>query len=334
MAAVLTLPRTPFLSRSMSTPNAKPSATVIWVVSDGRRGIENQALGLAEAVADRLDTPCRIERVVIRKGGFVALPAASRPALWIGCGRAAVALARKHRQIFPETYFVYVQDPRGRHNQFDLIIAPDHDRLARSNAVSMIGSPNRISRAKLEAGRAQFAARIDALPAPRAAVLIGGTSKRYTVTPAIADYLEQRLDDLLARDISLMVTVSRRTPDAVRDRLAARFAGHDRVWFFDGEGENPYFAFLAAADWIFVTEESTNMLLEAGSTGAPVYVLPMAGDPGKFARLHAALEGRDITRPYLGRLERWTYTPLDETGRMADILLQRWQGARTLEETA
>ncbi|WP_203291895.1 mitochondrial fission ELM1 family protein [Maricaulis parjimensis] len=323
----------------MSTPNAEPHTPTIWVVSDGRRGIENQALGLAEAVSDALGGVFQIERVVVHKGGLVALPAASHPDIWIGCGRAAIPLARKHRRIFPDTFFVYVQDPRGHYGEFDLIIAPDHDRLKRPNAISMIGSPNRISRAKLDEGRAEFAAQIDALPAPRAAVLIGGASKRFKVTPQIADYLEQRLDDLLALDVSLMLTVSRRTPDAIRDRLAERFADRERVWFFDGDGPNPYFAFLAAADWIFVTEESTNMLLEAGATGAPVYVLPMAGDPGKFARLHAALEGRDITRPYLGRLDRWTYAPLAETGRMAQALIRRWRAdqpavAKRIEETA
>lgn len=322
------------LSRSMSMMDTKTPATTIWIVSDGRRGIENQALGLAEAVAARLASPCQIERVVIRKGGLVALPAASRPDLWIGCGRAAIKLARKHRTIFPDAFFVYVQDPRHRHDVFDLIIAPEHDRLERRNAVSMIGSPNRIARARLDEDRARFADRIEALPGPRAAVLIGGASKRYKVTPKIADYLEARLAHLLDQDVSLMVTVSRRTPDTIRARLADRFASHDRVWFFDGEGENPYFAFLAAADWIFVTEESTNMLLEAGATGVPVYVLPMAGDPGKFARLHAALESRGITRPYLGRLDTWTYEPLAETGRMADMLLARWPGHAAHKESA
>ena len=38
-----------------------PSERLCWVVSDGRRGIENQALGLAEAIADR--TPMRILRL-------------------------------------------------------------------------------------------------------------------------------------------------------------------------------------------------------------------------------------------------------------------------------
>ncbi|WP_300545574.1 mitochondrial fission ELM1 family protein [Maricaulis sp.] len=311
-------------------PNAiatDPHQATIWVVSDGRRGIENQALGLAEAVAGKLDRPVGIERVMVRRDGFVTLPAAASPDLWIGCGRAAVKVARKHRRIFPDTFFVYVQDPRTRHDIFDLIVAPDHDRLKRDNAMAMIGSPNRISREKLDEGRARFAARIEALRGPRAAVLIGGASKRFKVTEEIAVYLERRLDHLLGRGLSLMVTVSRRTPDRIRARLAKRLAGQDRVWFFDGDGDNPYFAFLAAADWIFVTEESTNMLLEAAATGAPVYTLPMAGRPGKFARLHAALEGYGAIRPYLGDLDRWTYPPLDETNRMAAALIARWRMA-------
>lgn len=309
----------------MSKPAKNPAAPVCWVVTDGRRGIENQALGLAEAVAAQLDRPLHIERVTVRQDGFVALPPDSQPDLWIGCGRAAIPVARQHGGIFPACTFVYVQDPRRRYDAFDLVIAPEHDRLRRSNAIATIGSPNRISRAALDAGAAQFRDRIDSLPQPRAAVLIGGDSGRFKLTARIADYLEQRIGFLVENRIGVMLTVSRRTPAAVRRRLHARFDDEARVWFHDGEGDNPYFAFLAAADWIFVTEESTNMLVEAAATGTPVYVLPMEGRPGKFSRLHAALEGRDAVRPFLGELERWSYPPLRETERVARLLVARWQ---------
>ena len=309
----------------MSEPSQSPREFTIWVVSDGRRGIENQALGLAEAVTRALGVGTRIERVTVRKDGFVTLPAASHPDLWIGCGRAAVKVARKHRGIFPDTFFVYVQDPRGRYDTFDLIVAPEHDRLERSNVLTMTGSPNRITQAQLDAARAHFCERIDTLPSPRAAVLIGGASKRFRVTPEIGDYLEHRIAGLVDRGLGVMVTVSRRTPEDVRQALAARFGDDPRVWFFDGEGENPYFAFLAAADWIFVTEESTNMMLEAAATGRPVYLLAMAGKPGKFSRLHAALEARGSVRPFLGELDSWTAPPLAETDRIARELVERWK---------
>ncbi|MEP3073224.1 mitochondrial fission ELM1 family protein [Maricaulis sp.] len=311
----------------MSEPSSTLPPLTIWVVSDGRRGIENQALGLAEAVARELDNPTRIERVTVRKDGFVTLPANSHPDLWIGCGRAAVAEARRHRRVFADCFFVYVQDPRGHYSSFDLIVAPAHDRLRRDNALSMIGSPNRIAASQLDEARARFADEIDALPAPRAAVLIGGASKRYRMTPKIGRYLEERIAGLLDQGVGVMATVSRRTPDTIRKRLAERFGSDPRVWFFDGEGDNPYFAFLAAADWIFVTEESTNMILEAATTGKPVYLLAMDGKPGKFSRLHAALTAQGVLRPFLGTLETWTYPPLDETRRMAHAVIDRWQPA-------
>src|SRR5690606_26190642 len=114
----------------------------------------------------------------------------------------------------------------------------------------------------LAAAKTTFAARLDALPGPRAAVLIGGPSKRFRMDGATQDYLRHRIADLRGMGLSLMITVSRRTPKALAARLKADFAGDAHVWLFDGEGDNPYFAFLAGADWIFVTEDSTNMMTE------------------------------------------------------------------------
>ena len=86
----------------------------IWVVSDGRIGMENQALGLAEAV-QRL-TPATITVKRIRwRGAFDKLPSALKaswmldpssdavvpapgegwPDLWIATGRAVVHAARR-----------------------------------------------------------------------------------------------------------------------------------------------------------------------------------------------------------------------------------------------
>ena len=304
-----------------------PPLYTIWVVSDGRRGIENQALGLAEAVSEQLDRPVTIHRVIVRKDRYVTLPSSAAPDLWIGCGRAAIPLARKHAQIFPGAYFVYVQDPRGRYDDFDLIIAPDHDRVRKGHTLTMVGSPNRIRQSQLDAASDQFADQIENLSEPRAAILIGGDSKRFKLSTEIADYLIERLEGLVKQDVSLMITVSRRTSADVQKRLAETFKDRPGVWFYNGEGANPYFAFLAAADWIFVTEESTNMLVEAATVGKPVYALPMQGTPGKFGYLHAALEGHGALRPYLGHLERWTYPRLAETERMAQLLIKNWQAA-------
>lgn len=297
-----------------------PSERTCFVVSDGRRGIENQALGLAEAVA-RL-TPLRIMPVHVPRSGRLPDPGLIAPELWIGCGRAAVRASEMHRKAYPDAVMVYVQHPREGMKRFDLIVPPRHDRVVGPNVFPIIGSPNRITPERLAEAGAAFAERAADLPAPRAAVLVGGDSKHHRFTPEVAAYLLDRLAWLRSRGVSLMITVSRRTPDDFTAALAHRFARDDGVWLHQGDGANPYFAFLHFADWILVTEDSTNMLTEAASTGRPVFRLPLDGDAGKFKRLYGELEATDAVHPFLGRLERWDYTPLHETGRAARRVLE------------
>lgn len=300
------------------------------VVSDGRRGIENQALGLAEAVS-RL-TPLSIDPLHLPRTGAVASPHGAGVDLWIGCGRAAVRAAPVHRRAWPDARFVYVQDPRQNAALFDLIIAPRHDRVRAPNVFEIIGAPNRISPEKLQGGMETFRERLGALPGPRAAILIGGDSKHHRFTDQTCADLLETIKRIRAQAGSVMITPSRRSPAAFRAALAERFAGAGDVWLHDEDGPNPYFAFLGAADWICVTEDSTNMLCEAASTGKPVYRLPVDGEPGKFQRLYAGLEGAGAVRPFLGRLERWTYQALDETHRAAQATVELLGARTTLSE--
>ena len=72
---------------------------------------------------------------------------------------------------------------------------------------------------------------------------------------------------------------------AARALMTARLR-HLPGMIWNGEGPNPYFAFLAGADYILVTEDSTNMATEAASTGKPVFVLKMDGHSLKFRLFH------------------------------------------------
>ena len=119
------------------------------------------------------------------------------------------------------------------------------------------------------------------------------------------------------------MTFSRRTPEPAKradERPPAPPAGHV-IW--DGQGGNPYFAFLAAADYILVTEDSTNMATEAASTGKPVFVLKMDGSSLKFRLFHEELERQGAARPYGGAFHGWTYEPVNETDRAAREVLAR-----------
>lgn len=298
------------------------------VVSDGRRGIENQALGLAEALARR--TALQLLPIHVPRTGSAPDPGPLQPEVWIGCGRAAVRAAAAHRRSWRDALFVYVQKPRAQIELFDLIVAPRHDRMRGPTVFPILGSPNRVTADQLQDGAEAFRDRLNDLPSRRAAVLIGGDSKHHRFTDAACAHVLDRLEQIRAQGAALMITVSRRTPPAMVEQVRARYADQADVWLHDGDGPNPYFAFLAAADWIIVTEDSTNMLTEAASTGTPVYRLGVDGDPGKFRQLYAGLEGAGAVRPYLGRLERWSYEPLDETDRAAQRVLEILRARRDI----
>jgi len=332
----------------------KKPPLIIWAISDGRAGIEAQAVGLAEAVAREARVQGIEAAIEIKRVGWTGrvgrLPwwlnwfprrwltpqsdiTAPWPDLWIAAGRATLPLSiRAKRWSGGKTYVVQIQDPRVPPQMFDLVIPPKHDRLSGDNILSITGSPHRVTVARLASEYEAFRAQLDDLPHPRVAVLLGGKSKAFDLPVERAAQMAHQIQIPLEQDGgSLLMTFSRRTPEPARALLTARLR-HLPGMVWDGEGPNPYFAFLAAADYILVTEDSTNMATEAASTGKPVFILKMEGSSLKFRLFHEELERQGAARPYGGAFHGWTYEPVDETGRAAREVLARMRGETVSED--
>lgn len=313
--------------------NATALQNVSWVITDGRAGMLNQARGLAEAVGLPVvpktvhpRPPWTLLPVTLWPAPFAALGQDSDrltppwPRLAIGCGWRSIpyVLAIK-RASQGRTFTVQLQDPRIDPKHFDLVLPPEHDGLSGPNVIPIVGSPNAVTRAKLEGAAKEWAAQFSNLPTLRVAALIGGASKSHRFADDDARQLAAQLKSLAMQGIGVMATTSRRTGETQTRIIREALAGTN-AYVWDSEGENPYFGLLALADAILVTCESTNMAVEAAATGKPVYIVDIPGGDPKFDRLHASLRARGITRPFAGKIEQWTYEPLNETARVALII--------------
>ncbi|TXM78930.1 nucleoside-diphosphate sugar epimerase [Methylobacterium sp. WL69] len=320
-----------------SAPTPSPPSDIAraraWIVTDGKAGDENQCLGIAETLGLAFET----RRIAPRPPfGWMApwgpvdpgdRPGRARgalsgplPDILIASGRRAVPYLRAVREASGgRTFTAFLKDPRTGPQTANFVWVPDYDDLRAENVFTTLTAPHQVSAARLAAARARPDPRLAPLPWPRIAVLIGGDSRHLTYRNADMRRLVRDLTKLSEGGCSLMLTVSRRTPPALRDALQALVAARGG-FFWDGTGENPYIAMLALAEAIVVTSDSANMVGEAVSTGAPVLLFDLPKTYIRHRRLFAGLAMAGALKPFIGRLETLRYGPLDATPAIAQAM--------------
>src|SRR5690554_6139007 len=312
-----------------------------WTLTDGHAGNLRQALSLAAALGHdaarnwrlsphapwRWASPRRLPGARHALGGDFARALSAPPALAIGCGRQGALATRLLRERGART--VQILDPRIDPAHWDLVIAPEHDSLAGSNVLTLLGSLNPVDDGWLAAGREDFPALAE-LPRPRIALLLGGSSRHARFDRAAFDALAQSVSAVLAREGgSVLATASRRTPAEVglvlRERMPADSGeGWPGVaWLGPDDGPNPYPGLLAWADRIVCTPDSVNMVSEACATRAPVFVFDPQRTAGRPRRFLDALLARGRIRPVDDTLARFDCEPLRETARVAALVRER-----------
>ncbi len=269
----------------MSVPHQTAQAPLTaWALTTGEDGMRTQARGLACAVADRVvekrAPPSRPfdwlwGRVAARLVGDLAPP---WPDILITCGRRSVPYAAAiKRASLGRTFTVHVQDPRACRDQFDLIVAMDHDALAEGPRVMKIATAlHDITPGSLQEAARVWRDRLGSLGRPLAGVAVGGDLRGRPFTLADGERLIAGLKRLRHQTgTRLAITPSRRTPPEVRALLTEAFRGDPGVYVWNLEGENPYRGILALSDRLVVTTDSVSMVSEAIATGHPVELLDL-----------------------------------------------------------
>ncbi len=305
-----------------ATARREGATFVIWRLSDGRAGHDNQSLGLVEAIGRRV--ACHVcVFTITRDNALQSIPALLReardapdPTLLVGAGHAThlPLLAARWRR---GGRIVVLMRPTLPRRWFDLCIVPAHDGVAADTRTLVThGALNRVR--PCEGGKQ-----------PRSALLlVGGPSREYGWSET--DLLAQIRVLLDAHpDWHWQLCDSRRTPSSTRGALAA--LARENVTAVSVETVDPDWLprTLAATETVWVSEDSASMVYEALSAQAAVGVLKVP--VLRRGRVAGGVE-RLCEQGWVTTWEDWraghvphpVSPPLAEAERCAQWIEERW----------
>jgi mitochondrial fission protein ELM1 len=254
----------------MADPSPPPT---VWVLLGKRRGDNNQAIALAEALGvPFVEKPLRFTlwRYLPRSLSALALwtiDAETRrtlappwPALVIGVGKRSVPVARAIRALSGgASRIVMLGDPRSPARWFDLVLTTPQYRMAAAANVHVL--PIALAR-----GIARHPIGADERPTTQV-LLIGGPS--WPWRPVAASVIDAaRRCRAQADGSAVLALTGSRTPLPLQQALSG-ILGAENVDGID------YRAALARGTLFHVTADSAAMLSDAITTGRPVAMLPV-----------------------------------------------------------
>ena len=293
-------------------------------------------IALAEALdiefETRLVRPGRLYAALAPRGpvGWKERPARAGspvrppfPDLVIATGRRTVPYLRLVRRLAgPACFTVFLKDPRCAPDFADFFWVHAHDRLRGPHVMVTQTAPHRFSPVRIARARAAPLEAIAGLSGRRCAVLVGGNSRRIRYTRRDTQVFCRELKRLADSGHALMVTFSRRTPAYLAQGVTQTVtSGRHLLW--DGRGDNPILDYLAMADHIVVTADSTNMVGEALAMGRPVHVFAPRRTGRPVTAFLRPLQEAGAICPFPGPLSDSHPRPIDATGQIAEEIWMR-----------
>lgn len=323
----------------------------VLVLSDGRTGSLNQSLGVA-AMLGFADPETQVLKKAITAQWLRWLPvgmlyenireverAAHQADILIAAGHAPSRVLRYLKKQNPKLFIVAMMRPSKPFAAYDAIAIPRHDGAKTAdNIILTLGNCNHITKALLAQEADRWRKRLSHLRGFKLALLVGGDSRHApfgaTHAQAMIETIAKQLKAQAHHDGALLVTTSRRTSPAATKAIEKALEDSAipyHLWRPNGEDgrDNPYLAYLALADTVLITADSTSMVSEAATAGKPVVLW---GDPTKapkkFKALYQALikQGRALWyAPDVALRLRPPASGLMDTLLVAGFIRARWQ---------
>ena len=293
----------------MSHSPASADQSIIWVLTGDRVGDNLQMLHAAEA----LRRPYKVKSLKILPrfaSGRLPVEASIRfldpssdplgppwPDLCLAIGRhLSMAALWIKAQSGGTTRIALFNLPKGRHDDFDLIVVPGIYRQMDSPKICRIRFPLATFPGNvIAAARQSYEDQLGTMARPLNVFLVGGPQPTHRLDAGIAEAMFARIKTGCGAAGSVFVSTSRRTPPAVTAALERSLRPQDRIYRWSPNAvANPYAGLLAHGDVFIVTDDSLSMMTEVARLGKPLVI---AETPQPWRWIATRLQSIGLGRP-------------------------------------
>jgi len=303
------------------------------LLTEGMHGMISQVEGLAKA----LDLDFIHEKIELNNfwklfppkltpvQGFVFKNKInSRFDIVISCGRKSVIpsiyLKKKFRNKIMN---IHIQEPKVSLDNFDFVVAPEHDGLKGRNVLTSKGAVHYLTNSELDENENYLKSKINT-EKKIVTLILGGPNKYYDYNNQVIEGIFSKIEqNFIKNNYQLIIIPSMRTPQNLIEKSKSYF-DKDQIVIPDVD-KKAYLSSLKISDHIVVTCDSTSMISEAAITGKPIYVaqMPAIKNNQRFKSFFNLFESLNIIKELNNSVENWTYTKLNETNKIAGQIREK-----------
>ena len=236
----------------------------------------------------------------------------------ISCGRKSVIpsiyLKKNSKK---KVHNIHIQDPKVSLNNFDFIIAPEHDGLTGENVILSKGSIHYLTKEEITNNHEYLSEKLNN-EKEYLSLILGGPNKYYDYNEKNLIKIFDKIQSILeSNNLQAIIIPSMRTPEKIID-FTQKYLGENNLVIKDVD-KKAYLSSLSLAKYIVVTCDSTSMISEAALTGKPIYIaeIPAKSNDYRFRKFRDLFHKLKIIKNLNEKVEIWNYEILDETNRIA-----------------
>ena len=241
----------------------------------------------------------------------------------ISCGRKSVIpsiyLKKKYKD---KIMTIHIQDPKVSLNNFDLIVAPEHDGLEGKNVLKSKGAIHYLTESELKENKSFLKSKVE--KEKIVTLVVGGPNKYYDYNDTVIDEIFLKVkENFINKGYQLIFIPSMRTPKKVTIK-AKNYFDKNQIIISDVD-KKAYLSSLIIANHIIVTCDSTSMISEAAMTGKPIYVaqMPAIKKNYRFKNFFDLFKSLNIIKDLENSVDDWKYEKLNETKKISGYIKEQ-----------